>query len=177
MEEPERKPCPECGKEVTWTKAGKPRKHQCMQKEDSRIDEADNQEQGEKPKVTVDAVIAAYIKTRDEIAAIKKEMEEKIKGLKEVQEKRENWLKGKMDELGLETMSRKGVGTVFIDWKDSATVADKLAFRQWVMEHEEWDFIDWRVSKGAVKQRIEDDGTVPPGVNYTKIKDIKVRRA
>lgn len=128
--------------------------------------------------ITVEQVIEKYIETRDAIEAEKKLFDAKVADLKALQENREKWLMGALDKVGATSMKAPH-GTVFIDWKDSAVVADAGTFLAWV--YEDWDerntFLENRVSKTAVKQRLEDGQTPPPGVNYTKVKDVKVRRA
>lgn len=127
-------------------------------------------------QITADLVIEKYIETRDLIESKKKALEAELAELKEVQEKRETWLRGKMDELGV-TSLKSARGTCFVDWKDSATVSDWEQFLSWVKENEEYDFLEHRVSKTAVKQRLDDSQPPPPGVSYTKIKDVKIRRS
>src|SRR5574343_260027 len=116
--------------------------------------------QEKKMTVTVEAVIAAYIKTRDEIEAKEKAVKAEVAELKAVQEKRAMWLLGSMEKLGA-TSIKGAAGTAFVDYKDSATVADSQAFLGWV--HEDWDtrktFLENRVSKTAVKQRLDDGET------------------
>ena len=129
--------------------------------------------------ITPEMVVAAYIATRDAISALTKKYEEEKAALEAIQAKRGGWLLGTLDRQQAKSM-KCDAGTFFVDWKDSATVADGPAFMAWV--HEKWEdrkhFLENRVSKTAVKARIEDEKeTPPPGVNYTKIKDVKVRRA
>lgn len=128
-------------------------------------------------KITADQVVEAYVKTRDQLDAMKKEFDKQCEALKATQEKREAWLMSELNKIGAESI-RTNHGTVFVDWKDSATVADAAEFMSWV--HEDWDerrqFLENRVSKTAVKARLDDGQTEPPGVKYTKIKDVKVRR-
>jgi len=165
-DEPDRKPCPDCGREMTWLADGsRPRAHKC---------------QPEQPHtgVTVDRVIEAFVKTRDELAALKKEYEARAADAKDLQDRRANWLKTKMDVLGVTQL--KGIhGSVFVDYKDSATVSDGESFKAWC--HADWEnrsfFLANSVNKTAVKQALDDGQPPPPGVNYTKIKDVKVRRA
>jgi diaminopimelate epimerase len=128
--------------------------------------------------ITVEQVIEKYIETRDAFEAEKKLFDSKVADLKALQESREKWLMGALDKMGATSMKAPH-GTVFIDWKDSATVADAGTFLAWV--HEDWDerntFLENRVSKTAVKQRLEDGQTPPPGVSYVKVKDVKIRRS
>ena len=127
-------------------------------------------------KVTADAVIQAFVKTRDEIATKKKVFDFEVADLKAIQQKRSDWLKSKMDELGVESMKSE-FGTSYIDWKDSASVADWPVFIDWVKTEDQFDFLNHAVNKTAIKQRLEDGEVLPPGVNYSKFKDVKIRRA
>ena len=131
-----------------------------------------------KQGITADMVIAKFIETRDLIAEKNKALKVELTALKDLQEKRTNWLKGELDKLGVDSFKTKA-GTCFVDMKDSATVADGEKFMNWI--HEEWEerrgFLQNSVAKGAVKQRLEDGEVLPPGVKYTKFKDVKIRRA
>jgi hypothetical protein len=123
--------------------------------------------------------MAKFIETRDEIAALKKVFENSVEDMKALQEKRGNWMKGQLDALGTDSAKVTGVGTVFIDWKDSAKVDDPLLFVAWVgAEFEDRKhYLENRVSKTAVKATLEEGEHLPPGVSYTKVKDVKVRRS
>lgn len=134
-----------------------------------------------RPQVTADQVIAAFVKTRDEIAKLKKEFEEAEAKLKALQERRAQWLLVELDKLGggEKASIKTAHGTAFVEFKESATVADKEAFFGWVEEDfaTRKHFLESRVSKTAVKQRLEDGETPPAGVNWVRIKDVKIRRA
>lgn len=180
MAEVERRPCPDCGKEVTWTQAGAPRKHKCIEKQESQPaqEQPTNQPAAQPGKVTPEVVIAAYINTRDEISQLKKKHEDEVAALKELQAKREKYLGGAMNKVGAESL-KTGAGTVFFDWKDSATVDDGEAFKGWVQG--DWEkrkhFLPNSVSKAAVKGLHEEGKTAPPGVSYKRFKSVKIRRA
>ena len=229
----EKKPCPECGKLLTWTADGaRPRAHKCVKKADElaetkqivaealqrqaaladtggiKVDDVVAKYVELRTKITemtaafdaaaadvkskmlllekwlvgkqdFIATIAMYIATRDQIAEAKAKFELETDDLKALQERRESWMLGRLDANGATSMGKPGVGTCFVDWKDSATVADGDAFLNWV--HGNWavnkQFLENRVSKTAVKQRLDEGETPPPGVNYTKIKGVKVRRS
>jgi hypothetical protein len=135
----------------------------------------------EPAKITADQVIAAFVKTRDEISKLKKEFEEAEANLKALQERRAQWLLVELDKLGggEKASIKTAHGTAFVEFKESATVADKEAFFGWVEEDfaTRKHFLESRVSKTAVKQRLEDGETPPAGVNWVRIKDVKIRRA
>lgn len=178
-EDPKQKACPVCGRTgLTWLADGsRPRSHKCEPQAQTQTSATEPVQEG---GITADRVIDAFIKTRDEIAVLKKQFEADVADMKLLQEKRGNWLKTQMDKLGVKGL--KGVhGSVSIDWKDSAKVADPAIFLSWVFEDTEGrkHFLENRVSKTAVKQYLEDEDLVglPPGVDYTKFKDVKVRRS
>jgi hypothetical protein len=180
---PWKKPCPDCGKELTWLADGsRPRAHKCEPKERPPSGEGENVENAQSSQptgsITADRVIEAYVATRDEISKLKKAFDAQVADMKALQEKRENWLQGEMDKLGLNSFKGEH-GTAFVKYKDSATVADRENFLAWV--NGDWEsnqhFLENRVSKAAVKQRLEDGKTLPPGVNYVKIKGVNIRRS
>jgi hypothetical protein len=196
----EKRPCPVCGKMLTWMADGsRPRKHICKDGKSSAepvqegIAQIIEQVQDaltagttvifpaaviNQDGPTVDEVVAKYVATRDLIAEKQKALDKELATLKDFQKKREAWLLGKMDASGVESM-RTHHGTCFVDWKDSVSVADADAFMGWV--HEDWEnrktFLTNAANKTAVKQRLSENELPPPGVNYTKIKDVKIRRA
>jgi hypothetical protein len=128
--------------------------------------------------ITADIVIAKFIETRDELAANSKAYEAEKARLKDLQERRSMWLNGELKRQGLESF-KTASGTCFKDKKDRANVADGAAFMKWVGDNfeENKHFLENRVSKAAVKQRLEDGELAPPGINYITIQDVKIRRA
>lgn len=170
-QQPDRKPCPQCGKDVTWTKAGKPRQHKCVDKP------APTPTAAAHAGITVDMVVAKYIETRDEIESRQKALDAELADLRALQQKRTDWIKAKLDELGCDNFKTPH-GTAFITYKDSATVADGEVFKDWV--YADWEirkfYLNNAVNKTAVKQAVEEGQTVPPGVNYTRFKDVGIRR-
>lgn len=172
MPDPSKGPCPKCGKVVKITQAGGYWRHKCEPGPQQQSLPVGNQ------SVTPEMVISKYIETRDEISQHKKEYEQKVAALKDLQSKREKFLQGMMQKLDVEKLGGES-GTVFFDWKDSAVVADREHFLEWVVG--DWTqrkhFLESRVSKSAVKQGHEDGKSSPPGVNYTRVKGIKIRRS
>lgn len=132
---------------------------------------------GKFPEKLADWMTQSYVTARDEIAARKKQFESEDDAAKDLQERRGRWLLSALDAAGAKSIKTEH-GTFFVDWKDSATVASAAEFMEWV--HEDWEerrqFLENRVSKTAVKARLDDGQTLPPGVNYTKVKDVKIRR-
>ena len=199
----EKNPCPDCGKLLTWLADGsRPRKHKCepikekwvcaqcgkLTCEHEKLDgyalvSMDTFVKKEETasstiSVTADLVISKFVETRDTIAKIQKRHKEEIADLKALQDRRGLWLKGQLDEMGLDSF-KTAHGSCFTVEKSSASVADRQIFLDWV--HADWvsreGFLENRVSKGAVKQRLEDGEVLPPGVSYTTFKDVQIRRS
>ena len=135
-------------------------------------------EQPAKKVITADAVIAAYIKTRDAIEAEKKIYEEKVENLKAVQAKREQWLTSELDKLKLTSFKKTGIGIAFFKTRTSATMADATQFVNWIKE--DWEgrnhFLEKRVSKTAVDEAIKDGQTPPPGTSYSSTRVVQINR-
>jgi hypothetical protein len=54
-----------------------------------------------------------------------------------------------------------------ITWVDNTTypIVDKLAFRGFVIENQEWDMLDWKANKTVVNDYAEaHKGEIPPGL-------------
>jgi hypothetical protein len=122
-------------------------------------------------KPTPDAVIAKYISDRNKISELNKQ----IDAIKALQSKREDWLANEMKQNKEKGKNTEAGACHFYD-ADSATVADPLLFKDWVGEDFEnrKDYLNNAVNKSAVKQDV-DDGKVPPlGINYVKVKKVRV---
>ncbi|MCK5603946.1 hypothetical protein KAR91_18810 [Candidatus Pacearchaeota archaeon] len=127
--------------------------------------------------VTVAQVIEAYIKTRDDLAAKTKVFNETLIEAKAKQVAREKWMLGQLNTQDVDSIKAK-FGTCFGKMAESVTVEDPDALFAWV--HKDWDnrkhFLTNACSKGAVKQTLEDKKPLPPGVKYTKVKVVQVRK-
>lgn len=121
-------------------------------------------------------LIERYVQIRDKIAAINKECDEKIKPLQSLKVRIEAALAAKMEADNLDSM-RTEAGTAFFKESTSATVADWDAVFKWIMDNEAHHFIEHRVNKTAVEEFIkESGGDLPPGINYSAVKVVQVRR-
>ena len=129
-----------------------------------------------KPVITFESVITAYRKTRDEeIPALN----DKVSLLKEVQQKREDWLAAQLTKQGVDNVKIKGVGMALFSTKDSCTVADRTSLMDWVQQDVEnrLSFLAASVVKDQVRTYIDENQVAPPGVNYQTFKKLEVRKA
>jgi hypothetical protein len=125
--------------------------------------------------LTVGDVIDTYIKLRNRKDAIEAEAKARVKEIKEKLDKLEAWLKIKADEEGV-TSFKTTSGTAFLTVVDYANVADWDATLEFIRGNEAYDLLEKRVSKTAVRSYIENDKTVPPGINYGTKVEVNVRK-
>ena len=129
-------------------------------------------------KPTIDQVTAAYIKTRNDIS----ELESKISELKVYQARKEEYLLNQLNELGV-TSIKSAHGTIYTSIFESVTVGDPETFFNWVKENDAYECLERRAAKTAVLEIMgerEESGRPnppPPGLSYTSIRKIGVRKA
>jgi hypothetical protein len=132
-------------------------------------------------KITMDQVVAAYIQTRDQIAEINRAVRDQVAALNKLQEKREQWLAAQLqiyEGQGLEPSVRTTEGSVFYTTKEFIQSEDWETTLQHIIDHKLWDFLTKALSKQAVLDAMgaERDITKVPGIKYTAVKAVTVRR-
>ena len=125
--------------------------------------------------VTVDDVVAAYLKLRNKKEAIEAETKDRVKVLKEKMEQFEAWIKEQADAQGVTSFKTKH-GTAFLTTTDFANVADWDAVLGFIRDNEAFDMLEKRISKVAVRGYIDANKAVPPGVNYGTKLEVNIRK-
>jgi len=131
--------------------------------------------------VNVDDLTAKYIELRERKAKIRKEADEAEAALDVIQDAVGDKIREIMHEQGVTSMKTIH-GTAYIAYRESATVADWDVLLGFIKKSEAWDLLERRVSKSAVKDRMEEDRNgqyqhePPPGVNFVRIEGVNVRR-
>lgn len=125
--------------------------------------------------MNVSDVIRAYMKLRDQKAAIEAEAKERVAAIKTKMVKLETYIKSQMDAQGVTSLKSEH-GTAFLVTTDYATVADWGAVLEFIRENEAYDMFEKRVSKLAVRNYIEQTSNVPPGVNYGTKVEVNIRK-
>lgn len=123
----------------------------------------------------MDPLVERYVKLRDLKAKIKAEYDEKVGKLDDAMEIIENDLMSFLNQTGLETANSKH-GTFFKRTTTSAKVADRDVFLHFVIQNDALNFLESRVNKTAVEEYVTEHGTVPPGVDLTRMVQISVNR-
>jgi len=125
--------------------------------------------------INVDQVVAAYLKLRDQKAAIENEAKEQVKEIKAKMEKFEAWIKTQADAQGVTSFKTKH-GTAFLTTPDYANVGDWDSVLEFIQTNAAYDMLEKRVSKTAVRGYIELNKAVPPGVNYGTKLEVNFRK-
>jgi hypothetical protein len=132
--------------------------------------------------MNTDILVEKYVELRDRRAAAKRDWEATDAQFKDLMEKIEGKLQAILDETGASSM-RTDHGTFFKTYTTSARVADFDALLSYIQEHDEWGLLERRVSKTRVVELMSEraDGTFvnapPPGVDFTRIVGVQVRRS
>lgn len=125
--------------------------------------------------VTVDSAIGAYMTLRRKKEAVEAEVKERISDIKAKMDKLEAWIKQQADAQGV-TSFKTPHGTAFLTTTDFANVADWDAVLTYIRDNDAYDMLEKRISKIAVRGYIEQNKSVPPGVNYGTKLEINIRK-
>lgn len=128
------------------------------------------------PTTPIDKRVDQYIQLRDKIRDMEAKHKEQLKPYKEALDLLNAALVQHLNAIQAESV-RTNYGTVYKTTKDSATISDSTAFWEHVLRTKDFDLIDKRANKTAVRDYIEDNGAPPPGVNYTQVSEVGVRRS
>lgn len=124
---------------------------------------------------TVGEVIKTYMALREKKTELEAEVKERVAEVKEKMNKLESYLKVKMDETGL-TSFKSDYGTAFLTTTDYANVADWDEVVQFIKDNDAYDLFEKRVSKMAVRGYIDQNKTIPPGINYGTKLGVNIRK-
>jgi hypothetical protein len=120
-------------------------------------------------------VIRTYAKLRDQKAAVEAEVKDRVDQIKGKMTKLEAYLKEQMDAQGL-TSFKSEYGTAFLTTTDFANVANWDEVLQFIKDNEAYDMLEKRVSKLAVREYMDQNKRVPPGITYGTKLDVNIRK-
>ena len=127
------------------------------------------------PPINFDALVDKFVKLRDRIKAMEAKHKEELAPFKEMRDVLESHLLAHLNAVQAENV-KTASGTVYKTTKDTATLADRSMFWGWVMTNSEWDAIDVKANVSFVRDFIEDNHTPPPGVNFSSVQTVGVKR-
>lgn len=125
--------------------------------------------------VSIEELVNQYVRLRDKIKEAEDAHKAKLKDAKDHLEKLNNTLLERLNQLGGESVKTSS-GTVYRTTKRSASIADGDTFRQFVINNEAFDLVDWKANANAVDDFIKEQTAPPPGVNFTLTYTVGVRR-
>jgi len=126
-------------------------------------------------ELTVDKVISTYIKLRGQKEAIESDTREEVADIKEKMAKLEAWIQAESDRTGVKSF-KTDAGTAFLTTSDFASVADWDEVLAFIKNTGAWEMLTRKVSKKAVREYIDEAGSVPNGVNFGTKVGVNFRR-
>lgn len=111
----------------------------------------------------IKAAIAKYRALRDKKKIIQERHKEELAPYNEGMMKLEAALLKRMQEDGVDSIKTSD-GTVYLSRTLKASVEDWGAFREYAEQNDLWDMMEKRVSKAAVEEFVESEGSAPPGI-------------
>lgn len=128
------------------------------------------------PEMNITHLVSRYIAARDLKAKIVAKHKAKLEPLDAAMDKTELAILDFFQKHGMDS-AKCEAGTAYRSTKGSATVADMDAFLDFVRKNDAWHMLERRVSKVAVEEYVDQTKDLPPGVTYSRIATIGVRRA
>lgn len=125
--------------------------------------------------MSTDVLIEKYIQLRDKKAALKAEFDGKVAPVDEAMARIEAYMMKVLTDLGSDRIGG-ATGVAFKSTVNSATVADKELFREFVRANDAWELADIRAQKTAIKDYIEQHDDLPPGINWRTETVVRINR-
>lgn len=117
-----------------------------------------------------------YIQLRDLKAKLLEKHKEELEPFNNAMAALEEIFLREMNNLNCDSLKTKA-GTVSTRKKESASLADPDAFWTHVVTQGDFDLVDKKANVSAVRDYIDKNGTAPPGVNWSSVTVVGVRRA
>lgn len=126
--------------------------------------------------MTIDQVIAAYIKLRTQKDELKKKQSEEMKPLTEAMYKLETYLQKTLQESGQQS-AKTAAGTAFLQTDTSVGIEDWDAVLSFIQANDLLAMLERRVNKTVVTEYLESTGQVPPGLKISREVSCHIRKA
>ena len=126
--------------------------------------------------ISVEKLVATYIKIRDARDEIKREMEEKVAELQVDLDAINQTLLDHFKEQGIDS-ARTPFGTAYRTIKSRYWTNDWDAMRNFISEHDAFDLLEKRIHQSNMKQFLEENPDLhPAGLNVDSEYSVTVRR-
>lgn len=121
------------------------------------------------------SIVGRYVEIRDLIKAKEDAHKAEIAELKKKLDVIEAFLLQDMSAHG-ETAFSTDSGTAYVKTSEYVKVADKEVYLEFVRQQNDLNFLTVSANKTHVFEYRENTGQLPPGLNYTAVKEIGIRR-
>ena len=126
--------------------------------------------------IDIALVVERYVALRDRKAELKKAYEASVEDIDTGLTRIENHLLKHLQDQGADSI-KTPMGTCYLTTKTSATIRDWDEFKAFLQEQEDpFYFVDRKANKTAVEEYSKEHQDVPPGINWTAIRAVNVRR-
>lgn len=123
----------------------------------------------------LDEAINTYVATRDDLARERKEYNTYEAKAKNYMDRIEMFIKTKADEMGVDSV-RTASGTAYRTVKTQYRVGNWEEYLAWMKETDNFQCLEKRAAKNAVKEIHDETGEIPPGLEYHAEVGFDVRR-
>ena len=125
--------------------------------------------------LAMDQLIDMYTKLRAKRDTIKARHKQELEKVNEVMERIETIIQSSLVAGGVNSV-RTDAGTAFQTTRNSITVADPAAFRQWAIATGNQGLYENRVSKEAVEEYMKQGHPLPPGLKMSSDTTVNIRK-
>lgn len=127
--------------------------------------------------ISVDRLVAAYIKMRDRRSELLRKYEEEDAEVKTQMEIVESRLLQLCKDIGVDTLGSKH-GKVMRTVKTRYWTNDWESMHKFILEHKIPELLERRISQSVIKQFLEENPSVmPPGLNTDSRYAVTIRRS
>jgi hypothetical protein len=125
--------------------------------------------------MNVDDATKIYLSLRDEKDRIEAEAKKAKRAITEKMEVIEQWFLLKGDNEGVESW-KTPFGTPYFAEASNASVGDWDEVLDYVKNNDAYEILTHGVNKSAIREFLEKNDELPPGVNYTTVRKLYVRK-
>ena len=127
------------------------------------------------PQFTIEDAIKKFVDLRDEVDAIQTRADAECAEKKRIMKLIQAWLQNEFNVNGV-TSFKTPAGTAYVETIKACKVDNWEMVWKFVQETGNRQLLTQGVSKKAVEEYIGEHNVVPPGVGWTEMRDVKVRR-
>src|SRR5262245_945099 len=120
-------------------------------------------------------IVGQYVALRDKKRILEQQHKDAMKPFNEVMDQLEGKMLDFMQKTGSQSIATS-LGTCYQSTRESATIKDGQAFRDWVIQNGRFDLIDWRANAGHVFDYLREHKVQPPGLNLSTYTSVNFRR-